>query len=437
MPTLHFSAITIPPIRQREYFKPEALAELAESLASPHGMIHPIALRLDARTLVAGQRRLKAVELLAGQNRPVIFQGESLPIGHIPYTLISSDEEYHLHLAEFQENALREPLTIMEAAKATKRLHDFMIEQHGAYSPRDKPEGWTIGKTVAVVQPDPKAASSTQRTRVNRHLKISEYADDPIISAAATESEALKLIKQRESAAIRTAAAAVADISLSPHRITFGDFYEQPILPHPCACAIIDPPYGLNIHLDAKRDKTYHDYDDSPEALDRFLTEGLTLVSQSLSPASHIYIFCDILNWQKVADALFLCGFTTVRRPLIWYKGNTGSFVNSDYEPRHVYEAIVYGWRGDKKPLVFKTNVLDYPNPIQQFHAAGKPQALLKDLIDRSCLPGDMLYAPMCGGSGNIFRAASAARVSVIANELSKPSYENCIVTLQELLISP
>lgn len=94
------------PLQPRQYFDPEGLNELAESIRA-RGLLQPIIVRRDAEggyTLIAGERRLRAAEL-AG-------------MGLVP-AILSDDDLLEVAL---EENLQREDLTPLEEAEALAAL---------------------------------------------------------------------------------------------------------------------------------------------------------------------------------------------------------------------------------------------------------------------------------------------------------------------------
>jgi ParB family transcriptional regulator, chromosome partitioning protein len=99
------------PFQPRETFKPEALAELKQSIAEK-GLVQPVTVRRHGAgyQLIAGERRLRAVRDLALDSIPAYILD------------VDSDEEM-LELAII-ENIHREDLNPMEVAGSYKRLMD-------------------------------------------------------------------------------------------------------------------------------------------------------------------------------------------------------------------------------------------------------------------------------------------------------------------------
>jgi ParB family transcriptional regulator, chromosome partitioning protein len=80
------------------------IASLAGSMAEPHGLLHPVVVRPDGK-LIAGERRLRAAQLLGWET--------------IPVTVVDLDE---IARGEFAENAVRKDFTLSEAVAIKRAL---------------------------------------------------------------------------------------------------------------------------------------------------------------------------------------------------------------------------------------------------------------------------------------------------------------------------
>jgi len=171
----------------------------------------------------------------------------------------------------------------------------------------------------------------------------------------------------------------------------------------------------------------------TPEVFDKFLTDMLPLLfSRCTKPQAHCYVFCDIRDWKDVFAAGMAAGWDVWRFPLIWDKGNVGSYGNAAQGPRHCYDAIVYMWKGGRKPLQFSRDVLPYTNQTSLPHPASKPIPLLLDLLHRSANPGDRILDPMVGG-GTFFSACEEARTIGVGVELVEKYYHMAFEVVSEI----
>ena len=130
---IHHEDIIVPKNRQRNEFDERKLEELQESIfeadeetGTPTGLLQPLVLRPDRKTLVAGECRLRSIRAeLADQGRPLFHDGVALETGYVPYVTVHELSEHQLRKAELDENLHRNDLTWQEKAAAIAALHNF------------------------------------------------------------------------------------------------------------------------------------------------------------------------------------------------------------------------------------------------------------------------------------------------------------------------
>jgi ParB-like nuclease domain len=81
---LHKDSLIIADNRIRRSFKDEEIETLAHSIETK-GLLHPPTLRSDEVTLLAGERRIRAILRLHSQHRAFTFAGVVVPEDYIPY----------------------------------------------------------------------------------------------------------------------------------------------------------------------------------------------------------------------------------------------------------------------------------------------------------------------------------------------------------------
>jgi len=424
MRTIPIDQIIIGPDRQRREFDQKRLQELADSIESK-GLLHPVVLRivdmgeeLDEYHLVAGERRCRALFILDEKDKPVRHDGLLVPKGEIPFTLLEDLSEDLQVEAEFEENVVRVDLTPIERALAIKKLHDLRTKQKGSYDASasqflGEQVGHTVRDTAREVHGDKVGASGEQDIR--DALLIAQHADDPEVAAAKSQAEAVKIIRKTAEARQRKQKAASFDASKTPHRLFLGDTYDVNVtkdLRKSVDIIITDPPYGIDI------DKTTgHEYEDSDEVFAQVI-EKLPGVCDSVTrDQAHIYVFCDYARFNELFAAFELQGFECWRRPLIWDKGNVGSFGNIEYGFRKTYECILFANKGKKRMQIGGPEVLNFAPVTKPSHPAEKPVDLLVELLRRSASTGDTIL-DCYAGSGAIFEAASKATCVAYGIEL-------------------
>lgn len=392
MKTIPVTEIVIPSNRQRIEFNGKNIQELAESIDDV-GLLQAIVLRDDHKTLIAGERRSRAITLL---NRPYKHDGESIIAGSIPYVIASELSAMQLHKAELEENLRRVDLTWKERAKAIAELHRVRSVETGGTQ--------TATDTAREIR-DKKNVTGNEITEVSAAILLEEWLDDPIVAVARDESEARKIIRDELKAREKRERLSEFEDLPSRHQLRISSCYDTPPPDGTFDCIVTDPPYGINIHKKDTFDTDKHEYDDSDEAFAEVLARLPTLAYNACKADAHIFVFCDIRRFTELFVAFEVVGWTVWPRPVIWDKGNTGSFGGIQYGFRSCYDAILFARKGDKQVTAGYRDVIPITQPTNLPHPAGKPVDLYVNLLQRSCLPGDVVGDFFCG-HGPIFPAA-------------------------------
>lgn len=395
MKSIHFSDVIVPENRQRKEFSEPSLAELADGFRKPHGQLQPIVLRNDGKTLVCGERRLRAIQKLP--DTPITHAGVELPAGHLAYITLGELSEEQLYEAELEENVQREDLTWQERAKAMADLHNLRVARIPEH---------TIADTAKEIFGE--AVSGHKKNKVSSAIQLAEFLDDPLVAAAPDEKTARKAIKEVLKSQQYEAASANFDETKAVHQLYQSSCYDTNVkaFANTFDTIITDPPYGIDIHKKDTFDGDKHEYDDSDNAFKEVIEKLPALSFATAKKDAHIYVFCDIKRFVELFVAFELAGWTVWPRPIIWDKGNTGSYGNIEYGFRACYDAILFARKGDKKLNAGYRDVISINQTTDHRHPAGKPVDLYKELIKRSCFPGDVIADFYCGG-GPIFPAAA------------------------------
>jgi DNA modification methylase len=427
------SMIIIPDNRMRRDFDKREIEKLAASIEHK-GLMHPVVLQDDYRTLVAGERRLRAIALLHEAKRRFQCHGNEVKHNEVPFTPLGALSSIDLREAELEENIIRVDLHWSVVAKAQAELHHLRVEQHGL-TPRNQfnpVAGWSLADTASEILG--RQAKNHEVKEISTALQLEEFLDDPIVAAARNPREALKAIKEEKKRIHRTARAKIFDESTSEHKLHLQSCYEfLRATPERYDVIITDPPYGIDIDKITFWDGDSHDYDDSDAAFLRVANEFSRLAFDAAAAQAHAYIFCDIRRFSDLFIGFELAGWDCWPLPLIWAKGNTGSFPNADYGPRRTYEAILYANKGRKVVTAMYTDVIAITNPGQQNHPAGKPVDLYINLLRRSVVPGDRVFDGFAGG-GPIFPACAELKCIATACEINDKYFAMALESLEKTL---
>lgn len=449
MHTATLSSIHISPNRVRKKFTDRKLEELALSIDSK-GLMHPPVLRPFSDVeypqynweLVAGERRLKAIQSLWAKGKCIRVGGEEFDPGIVPFTMFSElDVDMQLE-AELEENICREDLTIQERAAGIKELHDLRIRQRGEYNASEtQKQGVTVGHTISDTAREVHGDNVTtaELTDIRDALLIAQHLNDPEVAAAPDKATALKAIKETQKAQTRKARAELFDSQggASTGKLFHADVFalrnspDHPLWQQKYDVILTDPPYGISADRSKQADGQAHKYDDSPEYFAEYILGKFPQLCMDVTAnQAHVYVFCDYIRFTELLVAFELAGFECWRRPLIWDKGNAGSFGNMEYGFRKTYDCILFANKNRRKMVQPGTEVLRHAQNPNGRHPAHKPTGLYVDLLRRSCMPGDKVFDPFCG-SGPIFPAAGEAKVSPFGVEVNEEYYNMAIQWLQ------
>ena len=427
--------ILIPENRQRREFDLGKLNELGESIQR-NGLLNPVVLREveDGFAIVAGERRLRAVQDLYSQGLSFTHGTEVVPEGFIPYTTLGELSPLAAMEAEYEENVRRVDLSWQEHAAATAGLQDLRRAQA-----RDQ---GTPAPKVADLSLEVRGSSkgyAHETTR--RELILAQHLQDPTVAKAKTLDEAFKLLKRKEQTEKYGKLAEILGKSLTHDRYTllnedavaWMEAYEGPLFD----VILTDPPYGMNSHEFGDAGgfiKVEHDYKDTPEVskacYQALATEGFRITAAD----AHLYAFCDFNAFQDLKTIFTEAGWRVFQTPMIWHKPNAYRAPWPEQGPQRKYETILYAVKGAKPVTVTSSDVITalYDPPVG--HAAHKPVALFQELLTRSCRPGNRILDPFCG-SGPIFPASHALQVIPTGIELDPAHYGRAAARIQALLV--
>lgn len=419
--------------RQRKKFSQEAIEELAASILA-NGIIHPPSVRTDPCTddiiLVAGERRIRAMELIIKSGRCITHGDQTCPAGEIPLTelgVLSAEAAFE---AELDENIKRENLTWQERAEAESRLFEIRSQQNAAAN-LPRPTLSSIATEVLQRQTGTSAiATGAQITSVAARIRLADHLDDPVIAKAKTEQEALKLVRKKQETLRIQVLAEAFDASASGdclHTLLTGDARQQlrTIPSDSVDCLLTDPPYGIDANTFGEQSSTGHNYADSEEYFNQ-LMENLAEESYRVcKERAHAYVFCDPRRFSDLQTHFELAGWEVWPISLIWNKGN-GMLPRPEHAPRRTYECIMFAIKGNKHVRAVKADVISIPSVRDLKHGAQKPVELYTDLLSRSTTPGDTILDPFAG-SGTIFPAANRAKCIAIGIELNSENANICL----------
>ena len=419
--SLPVAEIIIPEDRIRKEFEMKKLRNLAMSFQT-RGQKQPGVCRREGEKiiLVAGERRLKACEMLGIE---YLFTLDE----------VGEDNTYEIKKIELEENICRVDLSWQEKVAAIEQLHRIEQEEKGVAQVGVR-GGHSIKDTAKIVE---ESVGS-----VSEDLKLAIFAkSSKEVREAKTKGEAKKIIKRLEEKMERyerfekTLEEAKEEeggdkevkvtseeqmiffakkIHLSKMEDKLKD-WEDGWFDVVC----FDPPWRVGIDSVRKKGGGTDDFEDTELESEDFreeLTGWLQAIHAKMAENSHLYLFFGIVRHNLVYRLLSEAGFTTNKIPLIWHKQGAHVVRTPDVWPGRSYEPIAFARKGNKN-LVRKgaPDVIPTPAPtpsMKKNHPTAKHPSIYLELLQRSCLPGDKVLDPMCG-SGMFGVAADALEPSL------------------------
>lgn len=424
MQTITRDKVTILPDRQRKDFDPTAINDLAESIKAKGLMHAPVMRRMpdNSLALVAGERRMRAIELLHMLGGILRFNGAIIPEGQIPYVTLGELSEIEAEEAELDENLHRVNLSWQEQSAAMSKLHALRSKQAQAAG-----RVHTVADTAMEVKG--RSDGSFQDT-VRKELIVSQHLHNPDVAKAKDVNEAFKILKKQEETRKNVALAVEVGKTFNKdvHKafnVNCCDWMES-AQPEQFDVILTDPPYGMGAQDfgdggSGRMQNSEHHYDDSLESFIALMKRWCPLAFKVAKPEAHAYVFCDIQNFPLLKQMMEAAGWYVFRTPMIAHKPNSGRVPLPDQGPRRQYETILYAIKGKKKTLCIKPDVISTTQDAATTHGAQKPVALYTDLLSRSVRPGDKI-ADFFSGSGTIFEAAHAMKCEAHGFEMN-PEY--------------
>ena len=411
MRAIHIDEVIIEAHRQRSSMSEEGLAALADSIHTV-SLLHPIVLQNDGRTLKAGERRLNAVKQLAAQGKCIRHESETLPVGWIPYTLLSDLSTAQLYQVELDENIQREDLSVLDRAKATRRLFELFSQ-----CSQERGEEVTIQDFARSVSASDVFDASVNRIgrTVRDSIIIANNAHLPGVEKAKTVVEALKIVatnNQRfmaeELGRMLAETGAQAGTTHAVHNASCFDV-EWP--EEHFDVIATDPPYGIDMHTmptqSGSSSNLTHNYQDDHAYARKCVEFVATAGYKAAKQQAACFMFCDLEHYAEWKTVFEAAGWYVWSKPLFWNKSPVGSLLGRANGPRHVYETILYAIKGDRGVTRVGADIISIPGPsVNKDHPAEKPVELWEHLLGWTVAPGDRVVDFFCG-SGNIFLAAT------------------------------
>ena len=423
MQYLNVSDLIIPPDRQRKQITPQHINDLKASIRAK-GLLHPVVVRNDGKTLVVGECRSRAIVELWEEGHSFQCNGQDVPPGTLPTLQIGDLTPDLIAGAEYDENIIRFALTWQEQTDARILIHGLQTSLNPSQ---------TLSATAAKVATASGKSQNAETVALHKAFAIKPFLDNPKVRNAKSQSQAYAIVQDLHAARLRSELVSKG-LHSSDHQVILGDCREvmKTLLKGSIDLILTDPPYGIG--ADDMKKSALHTYDDSPEhALDvckAIIREGFDL----LKPRGNLILFCDFEHFKELRDHATAFLFTPWRTPLIWLKSTEGFAPWGITGFSRTYECLLFATKGQKGTKELSSDVKQFKRTgrDERTHAAEKPVALLRHFLSICGDPGDVILDPCCG-SGSILPAATAEKMKVIAIERD-PDYH---VMAQARLLEP
>lgn len=441
MQIVPLSQVEIASNRQRQEFDPDALQELKNSIED-RGLMHPIVVRHEGSRmiLVAGERRLRAIDDMAELGSQFNFDGKEVPLGSIPVVTLGELTTLEAEEAELDENLKRRDLTWQETADAHARLHKLRVGQKEALQ-KELNTAVPPQTVAATAQEIHGRSDGAYQDNVRKEIIVARHLDNPVIAKAKNLDEAFKLLKKQEEAdKNRKLAATVGETFTSDiHQLVNKDcltHMRQFMSAESVDVILTDPPYGMDADQfgdgGGKMTGIEHHYKDDyahwAPLLQDFAVESFRIAK----PQAHAYLFCDFDRFHELKLFMQNAGWYVHRTPFVVHKLDSGRVPLPDRGPRRQWELVLYAIKGNKTTTHIYPDVIPCTADKNMSHGAQKPVALFQNLLQRSVKAGDVVFDGFAG-SGTIFEAAHTYKCQAIACELNPEYYGMAMKRLQAL----
>lgn len=428
--------IKVSPNRQRSAMDAQGLMDLADSI-SKNGLLHPVVVRkngISNYTLVAGERRLKAIDILWNMGNELRCEDKSFIEGFVPVTYLGDMDPVDAFEAELDENLHREDLSWQDRATATAQLYELRrMQAEKAGQPEPPPS--SLGTEL---YPDyhPDAASKA----VRRELILARNLHDPDVAKAANAEEGMKVLKRKEESqrSIELGKAVGSTFGAHSHQLYLGDclHWMRDTQPDQFDVILTDPPYGIDAQnfndSGGKANAAGHTYDDSLNTWLELMRGFSNLSYRVAKSQAHLYCFCDIDNFLSLRNLMGAAGWNCFRTPFIWHNPSGQRAPWPQTGPHRKWQMLLYAIKGGRPVLNLKPDLVTYASDENLGWAAQKPVDLYRDLLSRSCRAGDSALDPFAG-SGPIFPAAHSLKIRATGVETNPTAYGIAVKRIGEL----
>lgn len=393
--------IIVPEDRQRKDFGD--IEALASSIRA-RGLIHPIVIQRD-NTLVAGERRLRAHQLLQFQMIAVQYTDQLDPA--------------ELRLIELEENIKRKELTWQEH-------NDAVCDYHAANKELDPT--WSAERTAEILNLSARNVGRELMVKKAREEGVKEVNEAPTFSTAANFAQRRS---ERRRAASKNEVSDILEASLkpkvAPKEISEEEIAATPAKPSRRRADIIeanfkqwaagshstfynfihcDFPYGINAtKIGQSSAKSFGGYEDTPEIYWKLLDTLTTYQDAFIAPQAHLVFWFSMNFFQKTKEKLEAANWVVNPFPLIWHRSDgKGIIPDTNRYGRRTYETALFCTRGDRK-IVSPVPISYSGRTTKDYHTSEKPHGMLEHFF-RMIVDESTIMLDPTAGSGMAVKVA-------------------------------
>lgn len=422
MPNVKLERIIVSEDRMRKEFDADAHEDLVRGILSK-GLFHPLVLNhIEGKLyLVAGERRLRAIQEINAREQLFDFNGTPVPPGEAPYVLLGDLTPIDIREAELEENILRQDLSWKERTAAIAELHELRKQQNPEQTQR---------ATAEEIAKKSDRALRTEEREVSHAIVVAPHLDDPDVAKARDLRDAMNKVARKLEGKFSAELAAregkkQVQGAHSPFTLIKGDLRtEMPKLKAGrFSMLIADPPYGMGADSFGDAAKLEHKYEDTAdEAIDLcsvIFNEGFRVCAEEAT----LICFCDIDLFCDLREMCRDAGWNPFRTPIIWSKyGGGGHMPWQDGGFRRKYEMMLFAKKGSRAIRKAHEDVIIVP-PVKELQwAAQKPSGLYSILMSLWLHPGEEVLDPCCG-VGTVFAGVSLGRYKATGIELNDEAH--------------
>lgn len=378
------------------------LTELAGSMASLQGQLHPIIIERDGR-LRTGERRWTAAKTILGWTSILVRFADEL----------SEDE---LELLELDENIKRLSLSWEDECRAIYKYHQIKVRQDAK---------WTQAQTaeqIGMTQNNVSEKISVAKELVAGNERV---LNSPKFSTA--KNIVARVAERAASAGVAQALALINPTQVAPAApvvpLLHADFHDWAAEYSDEKFNFIhtDFPYGVNANKMAQGQAAeLGGYADGPEVYFALLNELADSMDNVVAESAHLIHWFSMDYYQQTLEQLTITGWRVNPFPLIWYKNdNTGILPDPQRGPRRSYETAFFGSRGDRKLTArgAVSNVCSWPGRDKSIHMSEKPVGMLKHFMSMAVDEYSRVLDPTAGSANALKAATELGAASVFGLE--------------------